>query len=432
MGAEDSEVMIRLKAAEKRFEEQQAATSTHKEELQAAQAAMSKLCGRGGLGSTTVKPATEIASAKKVLQGATATVTKAVEEQRRCEQEMRTAKAKAMREHPDLFLKPDPSMSSAMGETGMSDEPLTTIGLLFPGQGSQYVKMMLNYKDRPDVMELVRTAEKVLGWDPLDICLNGPEEKLGETNVCQPCMFLASMAGLAKLKETRPEAVDRPGCVAGLSLGEYTALCAAGVFTFEQGMELVKVRGEAMSEAATTRPQAMLSVFGLDQETLENLCKEQAIGSEVCQIANVLFPRGFSCSGTAGAIDKLKDACDTAGAMQAKLLKTSGAFHTEMMQPAQLKLQAALDKLLPEMKPPKCPVYMNITGKKIPAGTDPKEIVPLLAKQLCSSVLWEPSVLAMIEDGLTEFYEIGPMKQLKAMMKRIDMNMWSATQNIEV
>eukprot|EP00933_Yihiella_yeosuensis_P033485 TRINITY_DN27190_c0_g1_i1.p1 TRINITY_DN27190_c0_g1~~TRINITY_DN27190_c0_g1_i1.p1 ORF type:complete len:486 (-),score=125.14 TRINITY_DN27190_c0_g1_i1:75-1532(-) len=323
---------------------------------------------------------------------------------------------------------------SAPGVPGPAIElPPTTIALMFPGQGSQYVKMLENVKDvYPKVKEMIATAKKVLGYDLLEICLNGPEEKLEPTSVCQPAMFLAGMAGLEKLRDINPEAVERPGAVAGLSLGEYTALCAAGVFTFEEGMELVKVRGAAMQEAAQSRPQAMLSVAGLDQAKLEKLCAEFATDGEVCQIANVLFPKGFSCAGTKTAIEKLQTAAPAAGAIQAKMLKTSGGFHTSLMKPAQVKLEEALQRLLPNMKPPRCDIYMNVTGKKIKAGTPPAEFVPLLGQQLCSAVLWEPSVRLMIKDGLTEFYEVGPMKQLKAMMKRIDQGMWSSTTNVDV
>lgn len=324
-----------------------------------------------------------------------------------------------------------PASMEAIGGAPMPTGP-TSIGLLFPGQGSQYVKMMDSLQDNVKVKEMIATARAVLGYDILEVCLTGPEDKLEETSVCQPAMFLAGMAGLEKLRDSRPEAVERPGAVAGLSLGEYTALCAAGVFTFEQGMELVKIRGAAMAEAAQSRPQAMLSVAGLEQQKLEEICREQAKGGEVCQIANILFPKGFSCAGTEPAIKKLKEAAEKAGAMQAKLLKTSGGFHTDLMKPAQAKLEATLQRLLPSMKPPRCDVYMNFTGKKIKAGTPPAEIVPLLAQQLCSAVLWEPSVRLMIKDGLTEFYEVGPMKQLKAMMKRIDQGAWSSTTNVDV
>jgi len=320
-----------------------------------------------------------------------------------------------------------PGMKMAIMETR------STCGLLFPGQGSQYVKMMSSLSELPKVKELVAIANSVLDFDVLSLVLNGPEDELEKTSKCQPAMFLAGMAGLDKLKQERPDAVEKPGAVAGLSLGEYTALCVAGVFTFEQGMKLVKVRGKAMEEAATSgAPQAMLSVAGLEQDQIEKLCKEAAGSSEVCGIANILFPKGFSCSGTAKAINILKDKAEKAGAMQAKLLKTSGAFHTVLMKPAQVKLNAALQDLLPDMKPPTCDIYMNYTGKKIKAGTAPKDFIDNLSAQLCSEVLWEPSVRLMIKDGLTEFYEVGPMKQLKAMMKRIDANMWNSTMNIEV
>jgi len=341
----------------------------------------------------------------------------------------------------DAPAKPKAALENAPVEADLSPAPAveevdlgppTTAGLMFPGQGSQYVGMLKELKDDPVVSAYAATAQRVLGYDLLEICLQGPEHNLEETNVCQPAMFMAGMAGIEKLRQTRPDVVERPGCVSGLSLGEYTALCIAGVFTFEEGMELVKVRGEAMAEAAKAKPQAMLSVAGLDQATLEKCCKECAKGGEVAQIANVLFPKGFACAGTKKGIDDLQKSVEKAGAMQAKLLKTSGGFHTDLMKPAQKKLQVALDKLLPKMKPPTCDVYMNVTAKKLRKGTPPSEIVPLLAKQLCSPVLWEPLVKVMIKDGLTEFFEVGPMKQLKAMMKRIDANMWKTTTNVDV
>jgi len=234
------------------------------------------------------------------------------------------------------------------------------------------------------------------------------------------------------LKSTHPSAAQQPGAVAGLSLGEYTALCVAGVFSFEDGLKLVKLRGEAMAEAAAARPQAMLSVAGLSEDQLTQLCAQQHNAGEVCRVANVLFPKEFACAGTKKAIDQLKLAAEEAGAMQARLLKTSGGFHTELMRPAQDRLQAALNDLLPKMKPPRCDVYMNVTGQRVRRGTPPEELLPLLARQLCAPVLWEPTVRTMIRDGLTDFYEVGPMKQLKAMMKRIDNDMWKNTHNVHV
>merc|ERR1712050_426430 len=188
----------------------------------------------------------------------------------------------------------------------------------------------------PKVKEMLDKSKDILGYDILEICLNGPETKLEETKYCQPAMFIAGLAGVEKLRGEREEAVSRCQVVAGLSLGEYTALCTAGVFTFEDGLKLVKLRGEAMQAAASASKQAMLSVAGLEKPKLMELCEsaKQGISGAVCQIANELFPKGFSVAGTEEAIVKLKDLADKAGALQAKVLKTSGGFHTPLMKPA--------------------------------------------------------------------------------------------------
>jgi len=309
------------------------------------------------------------------------------------------------------------------------------VGLLFPGQGSQYVKMLDGVKDLPEVKDMLDKANRILGYDLLDLCLRGPEEKLAETKFCQPAMFVGGLAGVSKLRNDKADAAERPQAVAGLSLGEYTALCAAGVFSFEDGLKLVKLRGEAMQEAAQIGKQAMVSVVGLERGKLDALCDEaakKAGDGAVCKVANVLFPKGFSCAGTEAAVNKLKDLAEKKGALQAKILKTGGAFHTSMMQPAQEKLKRALEEVAPSMKPPKCAIYMNVTGDVLPAGSDPKAIVDLLNQQLVSPVLWHNSVEKMVKDGVSEFYECGPQKQIKAMMKRIDNKVWNKTTSLEV
>lgn len=313
--------------------------------------------------------------------------------------------------------------------------PTLPIAIMFPGQGSQYVKMLSGVKDMPAVKDMLEKSKPILGWDVLDLCLNGPEAKLEETKQCQPAMFIGGLAGLEKLRSEREEAVSQCQIMAGLSLGEYTALCAAGVFTFEDALSLVKLRGEAMQEAAQASKQLMLSVAGLEQDKLQELCaqaaKKEGKGG-VCQIANSLFPKGFACAGSEKAIKHLEEAAVPAGALQAKVLKTSGAFHTSLMQPAADKLGKKLDEIRPRMNPNRVIVYANATGEPLAPGTNPDVIVGLLKKQLTSTVLWEKSVKAMIGDGMKEFYEVGPMKQLKAMMKRIDGNMWKTTTNIDV
>jgi [acyl-carrier-protein] S-malonyltransferase len=283
----------------------------------------------------------------------------------------------------------------------------------------------------------LQKAKEIMGMDLEELCLKGPETKLEETKYCQPAMFIAGLAGMEKLQREKPEkefTAYRVKAMAGLSLGEYTALCAAGVFSFDDGLKLVKLRGEYMQAASTVSKQSMLSVAGIEKAKLASLCAEaeKSESNGVCKIANELFPKGFSCAGTNKAILKLEELATKNGALQAKILKTSGAFHTSLMRPAQTQLSEALEEVLPRMKPPNCRVYMNATGTPIMPGTDPKEIVAALQKQLVSPVLWEPCVREMIKDGVEEFYECGPMKQIKAMMKRIDAKTWNNTFNIDV
>merc|ERR1711879_392300 len=168
---------------------------------------------------------------------------------------------------------------------------------------------------------------------------------------------------------------------------------------------------------------------------LNDFCKQAAKeegGKAVCQIANELFPKGYSCAGTEKAINTLKTLAEGGGALQCRILKTSGGFHTSLMAPASDKLAKALDETLPKMSPPKHTVYMNTTGQPLQPGTDPAVIVDLLKKQLTSPVLWEPSMRAMVKAGIKDFYEVGPMKQIKAMMKRIDAKAWNATVSMEI
>jgi [acyl-carrier-protein] S-malonyltransferase len=308
--------------------------------------------------------------------------------------------------------------------------------LLFPGQGSQYVGMLKEMKDNPVVKDMLDKSKDILGWDLLDLCLNGPEEKLANTQYTQPAMFIGGLAGVEKLRAEKPDCANNPTFVAGLSLGEYTALCVAGVFSFEDALMLVKIRGEAMQEAATTQgKQLMLSVAGLDRATLDKICeesrKEEGDGA-TCQVSNALFPNGFSLGGSEKAINICREKCETAGALQAKVLKTGGAFHTALMEPAQLKLNEALDDAVARMSSPTCTVYMNATAEPVSEGGSVSTIVDNLKTQLTNPVLWEPSCQKMIKAGITEYYECGPMKQLKAMMKRIDPTVWKTTVNVDV
>jgi [acyl-carrier-protein] S-malonyltransferase len=307
------------------------------------------------------------------------------------------------------------------------------IMLVFPGQGSQYVGMMKELVDIPEVVDMLATAKTILGYDILDLMLNGPEEKLGQTKYTQPALYISALAAVEKLKQDKPEAVERCQALAGLSLGEYTALAVAGVFSFADGLALVKVRGEAMEHETTkpdAKPQAMLSVAGLERSKLIDLCKGIAVGGKVCQIANYLFPNGFSCAGDTSAIEQLEEQALKAGALQAKRLKTSGAFHTPIMAPAREKLLEALNKVKPSMNPPRCQVYMNVTSQPIDSSTSVDEIVSMLGDQLTNAVQWDQCMQNAIKDGVAEFYECGPQKQLKAMMKRINQSFVNKMTNV--
>jgi len=334
----------------------------------------------------------------------------------------------------EVQLRPRGKFARAEGDLDI--DVTSTVCLLFPGQGSQYVGMMKGLKDLPAVKDMLRTAKDVLGYDILEIMLNGPEEKLEETRYCQPAMYIAGLAAVEQLKTEDPLAVSDCMAMAGLSLGEYTALTVAGVFDFETGLKLVKERGEAMDFEAT-KPggpkQGMLSVAGLEEDTLSDLCKEVTAatkGAQVCQIANHLFPRGYSVSGDREAIEQLEEKANEAGALQAKILKTSGAFHTPMMVGAKDHLVSQLQAHKSSMNPPRCTVYMNVTSEPIGPSTSPDEIIRMLGEQLVSPVLWRQSMEAAIRDGCKEFYELGPSKQLKAMMKRIDPSIMEKMTNV--
>merc|ERR1740130_2362246 len=191
-----------------------------------------------------------------------------------------------------------------------------------------------------------------------------------------------------------------------------------------------------MQKATQIRPQAMCSVAGLDRLTLEKCIKEalalKADPDPVCQIANLLFPGGFTVAGTKNTITELCKIATKARALQARVIKAGGAFHTPLMEPAAKALGDAIDEMFPKMEPPRCAIYFNITGKKCSAGTDPKDFVEHMKKQLVNEVQWEGTIKQMIMDGVKDFYEVGPLKQIKSMIKRIDQDAFKRTENIAV
>lgn len=286
---------------------------------------------------------------------------------------------------------------------------------LFPGQGAQTVGMGAEVAaSLPAAAELFDRATDILGYDLLQLCKEGPAEKLNSTVHSQPALFVCSLAALEQLKKHSPEVVASCDITAGLSLGEYTALVFAGAIDFEAGLRLVQTRGQAMQDAADTVASGMVSILGMEREEIEKLCVE-ARGNEVLQVANLLCPGNIVVSGSSSACKRITPLAESAGAMKVIPLAVAGAFHTPLMQPAVERLSEALAEV--EIRAPRIPVISNVDAK---THTDPEEIRSLLVKQVVSPVLWEASMSWLIKDfGVEQCYEIGPGKVLRGLLKRI-------------
>lgn len=289
---------------------------------------------------------------------------------------------------------------------------------LFPGQGAQAVGMGKElYEQLPAARSLFDRANEVLGFDLARICFEGPEDELNKTDISQPALYVASLAALEELKQTQPEVVRACQGAAGLSLGEYTALAFAGALDFEAGLRLVRLRGQAMQAASDATPSGMTSVLGLDPEKLDELIERVNAGGEgKIWKANLLCPGNVAVSGHLAALARVEPIATELGAMKAIPLKVAGAFHTELMKPADERLAEAI--ATSGLRPPRIPVYSNVTAA--PHPDDPAAIARSLAEQVTVGVRWEESLRRMLADGYGSFYEIGPGRVLAGLLKRID------------
>ncbi len=296
---------------------------------------------------------------------------------------------------------------------------MSSTALLFPGQGAQYVGMGVSLaQELPAAKQLFERADEVLGYRLSEVCFQGPAETLHLTNRSQPGLFVHSMAAMERLKQQFPEGIERCKYVAGLSLGEYTAMVVAGSLGFEDGLRVVQCRGDAMQAAAELVDSGMVSILGLELPDVEQLCNDARHEQEILQVANHLCPGNIVISGHQTACDRAAAMATERGAMRAIPLTVAGAFHTELMRPAVQKLEDALAGVT--ISSPKIPVISNVDAI---SHSHPDELRTILVSQVCSAVYWEKSIRLMIDGGVDQFFEIGAGNVLKGLLKRIDRKM---------
>lgn len=278
---------------------------------------------------------------------------------------------------------------------------------VFPGQGAQFTGMGKElYENNAQARELMDRANEILGFRITDIMFEGSEEDLKQTKVTQPAVFLHSVV----LALTDPD--FNPDMTAGHSLGEFSALVAAGALSFDEGLKLVSARAQAMQKACEMQPSTMAAVLALPDEKVEEIC---ASIDGVVEAANYNCPGQVVISGAVEAVDAACTKMLEAGAKRALRLKVGGAFHSPLMEPARQELAKAIEQT--EFSTPRCPVYQNVDAKP---HTDAVEIKANLIKQLTAPVRWTQSVQNMIADGATEFVELGPGSVLQGLVKKID------------
>lgn len=278
---------------------------------------------------------------------------------------------------------------------------------VFPGQGAQFVGMGLPlYEKNAEVKALFEEANKILGFEITEIMFRGTDEELKQTKVTQPAVFLHSVAMARALGSE-----FKPDMVAGHSLGEFSALVAAGTLSFEAGLQLVSVRAQAMQKACEKNPSTMAAILGLEDAKVIEIC--QSIKDEVVVPANFNCPGQLVISGTLAGIERACALLKEAGAKRALPLKVGGAFHSPLMESAREELAAAIEKT--SFSTPQAPIYQNVVAHAV---TAPATIKSNLVKQLTSSVRWTETILQMAADGATHFIELGPGAALQGMIKK--------------
>jgi [acyl-carrier-protein] S-malonyltransferase len=288
------------------------------------------------------------------------------------------------------------------------------IAFLFPGQGAQHVGMGKTLSARfPAAKALFDQSREILGFDLASVCSDGPTERLDTTIISQPALFVSSLAALEMLKAEHPEVVDSCAMAAGLSLGEYTALVFSGAMSFEDGLRVVQRRGEAMQQAADANPSGMVSALLLNREQVAQVRDDASAAGQIW-IANYLCPGNTVLSGEKPACVRATELIEKLGG-SARALAVAGAFHTPLMGSACGQLDEILRKV--QIKTGRIPVVSNVDAK---THSDAEELRQILVRQVTQPVLWEDCVRELLAQGCDQFYEIGPGKVLKSLLKRID------------
>jgi len=297
------------------------------------------------------------------------------------------------------------------------------IAFLFPGQGAQQVGMGKELAAAlPAARALYDRASGILGYDLAKLCFEGPAEELDTTVRSQPALFVTSLAALEWLKKNSPQVVADCQATAGLSLGEYTALVFAGALDFDDAVRLVHRRGVAMQEASDATPSGMVSILGLELPQVEALCEHAAQG-RILRVANHLCPGNIVVSGENEACERVADLAEKQNA-RAMPLAVAGAFHTPIMRPADERLAEALRSVT--LRRPRLPVVSNVDARP---HDDPEEIRRLLVQQVLQPVRWEDSIRYLLGQGFDQFYEVGPGRVLRGLLRRIDRKL--ACENVE-
>lgn len=290
---------------------------------------------------------------------------------------------------------------------------MSRIAFLFPGQGAQHVGMGRKIAEQfPAARRLFDQAGEILGYDLAKLCWEGPAAELDSTVISQPALFVTSLACLEKLRSEQPDTALACEMTAGLSLGEYTALVFAGAMSFEDGLRVVQQRGRAMQDAADATPSGMVSALLLSVEQVQQI-RDEAAQAGTIEIANYLCPGNIVLSGENAACEKAVELIEAAGGKPIPLA-VAGAFHTRIMEPADTRLAEALESVT--FSTPEIPVISNVDARP---HTDPAELKDILIRQVLSPVRWEDSLRSMLDQGIDEFYEIGPGKVLSGLLKRI-------------